>query len=1232
MPWTEKQDKVIKDRDKTILVSAAAGSGKTATLVERIYQKVIDLEHPVDISSFLVVTFTKAAAAQMKEKLRRKMEEALNEYPESEHIAKQNLLIQSADITTIDSFCLNIVKEYFSYLDLDPSVGIGDPGMLELLKYDVLTELFEKKYEELQVQENTEFAYLLELFSDGKKDDKLKEIINRIYMQMSSFPDPQRFLEEAREALQISSVVDLNHTAWMQGILSVLHKKAAAAKQLAGQCLDICDMADGPAHYREQIVSDMEKLCAIQQADCYSAMKLAIEMKWAALSRKKFTGDKELQERCKALRKEYKDEFDPKKLDYFRQTDEQVLADMKLLKTYLLPLLSLTEEFVALFMQEKKKRKMLEFSDISHMAYQLVCAGYDEDGCAVPTEIGKTISNRYTEIYIDEYQDSNYLQEDILSAVSGKWRGVCNMFMVGDVKQSIYRFRMARPEIFVKKYNRYKEEGSEIKIELNHNFRSRAVVLNAINYFFYQLMGSDLGGIDYDEKQALVPGKIFEAPPEGVQISDQVEILLADVDDAGKLTDEQIRAYGSPDKDTLEGYMIANRIRALMDEKHGIQIYDEEEKQYRSVQYRDIVILARSVRDYGDILYNALTAQGIPVYLEKAKGYFQAVEIQVIMAMLAVIDNSRQDIPLSAVLLSPIGGLDESELAYVCATVRAAVTEKLCLYDICTYYAEDQEDTPLGQKIKRILDLIGELKEKKQRISVSELIWELLRKTGYYEYVTAMPAGNIRRSNVDMLLQKAVQFENGYYKGLFHFLRYVDKLKLIEQEEGEASTLSEDADVVRIMSIHKSKGLEYPVVFVAGMGRQFNRSELAENVQVHPDYYLAAMAMHPTGRYKHNTAIRSIYAALESEEMMAENLRVLYVAMTRAKEKLILTASVRGAEQIFEKYAYVQDMEPALLPYNIRKNADSYVKHLVACMERYDQLAGMYEVENAICLEIQNQEQILTAIQPEEIRQRMALADIRQLAMQVEEGAFYEKNQASYSYEYPHAAMTTYGAKLSISDIKKMKAYDGKGYDINTEFEQPEQEKRKQMRKEKQQQIPDKDMPLSGAERGTIVHKFMELFPFETVEPDMDLIAYIARLKEELLQKEIMDAREIRAISESKVTKMLQSELGCRMIEAARLGNLYKERQFSAGIPVSEVYNVDEDDMLIVQGIIDAYFYEDEEAVVMDYKTDAADEETLIGRYKAQLASYAEVIEQLTGKKVKEQILYSFHLNKMIRL
>ncbi len=1230
MAWTEKQQQVIKERGKTILVSAAAGSGKTATLVERIFQKITDPDHPVDITSFLVVTFTKAAAAQMKEKLMAKLEQELEEQPESEHLARQNVLLQCADIMTIDSFCLNTVKDYFSFLNIDPSINIGDPGMMEMLQYDVMTALFEQKYEAMrQSEEPTDFERLLDLFCDGKTDDNLRDIIDKIYKRMASVSDPARFLQGARDALCIEDAADLDATTWMQEMFAILHRKAAAAMELAALCIQICEQPDGPEHYQAQFEADMEKLTAIKEAKCYEDMRTALGEKWQSLSRKKFTGDKELAERCKLLRKEYKEDFSD--IDCFSDHVETLLADIKWQRTYLLPLLEVTEEFVNLFMEEKKRRKLYEFSDISHMAFQLVCAGYDEDGTALPTEIGKSIAARYEEIYIDEYQDSNYLQEDILTAISGNYRGDYNMFMVGDVKQSIYRFRMARPEIFVKKYNRFQETGNEIKIELNHNFRSRAVCLDVINYFFYQLMGEDLGGIAYDEKQALVPGKEFDEAGSCVNIAEDVELLLADSGDKGNLTDEMLASYQNPDKDTLEGLMIANRIRELTDPETGISVYDEDIHTYRMAKYKDIVILARSLKGYGESLYNALTSQGIPVYLEKTQGYFQAVEIQIILSMLSVVDNSRQDIPLSAVLLSPMGNLDESELTEICGSVRKKVKEKLCLFEICEYYAADCGESEIGKKLNRILDIIAKLKQDKQKLSVSDLIWELLVLTDYYEYVTAMPAGNIRRSNIDMLLEKAVQFENGYYKGLFHFLRYVDKLKLIERDEGEASTLSDDANVIRIMSIHKSKGLEFPIVFTAGLGKQFNRMELRDNVFVHPDYYLAAMSMHPDGRYKHDTALRSIYGYLENEEMTAENLRVLYVAMTRAKEKLILTAAAPNIDKLYDKYAYLQDMSAVLLPYNIRNNANCYLQHIVACMVRYESAESSH-ISGKIRTGIYNQEMVLCKLEKPQVIKQLALADIRRLAEEAEPDAFYERNEESFRYRYPDELLTTISGKLSVSDIKKMKAFDGEAYDIGAEYVRMYDESFDEKPDHADDKKTDDLGGLTGAERGTIVHKFMELLPFEQLKGCDDIYGFLKEQKEKLCREQIMEERELAAVSIGKITKMLQSKLGCRMIEAAIDGTLYKERQFSACVPVREVYEVESDEMLIVQGIIDAYFYEAGDAVVMDYKTDVADEAALLGRYKAQLATYAEIIEQLTGDKVKEQYIYSFYLGREIKV
>ncbi|MGN0367365.1 MAG: helicase-exonuclease AddAB subunit AddA, partial [Wujia sp.] len=1128
MPWTTKQQQVIEQRGKNILVSAAAGSGKTATLVERIFQKVTDAEHPMNIQDFLIVTFTRAAAAQMKEKLLRKLEEALSKEPENEHLAKQNLLVHSADITTIDSFCFNIVKDHFDALSLDPAIQIGDFGMLEMLKYDVMTEVFEEQYAKIGKEGNPEFELLLDVFCEGKKEDGLRELLDMIYLQMSSVPDPDRFLQEARAALMIEDMDALNDAPWIKEMMKQVRNRANAGKKTAEFCVQICQRADGPNQYETQFVSDVEKLDRLANAKTYDEMRAVIEEKWATLSRKKSECDVNLANQCKELRSRYKDDLS--KLDCFKQSASDILEDLAVMRAYLLALLDLEEVFMNRFFEAKKARKMLEFSDISHMAYKLVCAGYDEEGIAIPTEIGMEIANQYQEIYIDEYQDSNYIQEDILTAISGYSSGENHLFMVGDVKQSIYRFRMARPEIFMEKYRRYPkevlEEERNLTIELNHNFRSREVVLRCINYFFYQLMGEDLGGIVYDEGQALVPGKEFAKPKE-LEVASQVEFLCVDTEDTGALPKDTINSLN---KDEVEAMMIANRIHELVNPQSKLCVVDEETEEYRKPKYRDIVILARSVKGYGEILYNTLRAQGIPVYLERSQGYFQAVEIQVILSLLAVLDNSGQDIPLCAVLLSPIGKMDESELALIQAYVRAHATTRLTLYEACEYYELEHENEALGKKIRDFLDLVETLKEEKQSLSVSKLIWKILTMTGYYDYVSAMPAGEIRRANIDMLLEKAVQFENGYYKGLFHFLRYVEKLKQMDSDEGEASVLSEDADVVRIMSIHKSKGLEFPIVFVAGMGRKFNRQELSNNVILHPDYYLTSMAMHTKGRYKRNTAIRSIFASLEQEASMAESLRVLYVAMTRAKELLILSSSVKNMPEQLEKLSYLAENEEKLLPYDVRANADSYLKQLLACMIRYERLAAEYSVEDSIAFSVKSAEEVLHAGIERDLQSGYEHSKWKAEAAQVEADAYYEQLKTSFSYLYPHQAMTQIGGKLSTSDIKKMKAYDGQEYDTNQELSE---------HVEKKEKGEEKTAGIPPSQKGTIIHKFMELLPFEEVEGIDNLKDYLLQYKNRLVEQGVWTKEEAAVIYVDRIAAMLQSPLGGRMIAAACRNELF---------------------------------------------------------------------------------------------
>lgn len=1245
MAWTEEQKRAIDARDSSILVSAAAGSGKTAVLVERILRKIMDEDQPCDVDSFLVVTFTNAAAAQMRDKITAQLEAALEQQPENEHLMRQLLQVDRADIITIDSFCLRLVKEHFSLLDLDSAFHIGDPGMMELLKNDVLDKLFEDKYQ----NDDGTFAMLVDIFGNDRDDDGLKQMILRIYRVAESFPVPEEWLDRAERALKADTWEALNDTAWMKKLWNMVHCAVDEALDYVEQAKKICVMQGGPDKNYAIAEKDAMLIRRAAEAKSYEEMQEALQISWPRLAICRGDAyDKSLLEEFKKLREKYKSMI--RSLSMFRYDREDILQQFADSRVYLLPLVVLVREFMEAYAEKKAGRKQMEFSDIEHLAHRLVCSGHDADGRPVPTETGRSISERYSEIFIDEHQDSNYLQEDILTCVSGMSRGEHNIFMVGDVKQSIYRFRMARPDLFIEKYNRFKEDGNEIKIELKNNFRSRAVVLEAVNYFFYQLMGEDLGGIDYNVNVALVPSREFP-DAEGRNISRNTEILMADYENEDEEGDRL-------DKSELEAVMIAGKIRQLVDEENGLDIYDEKMGCYRRARYGDIVILGRSVKGLGDTLYNVLTQQGIPVYLDDSKGYFNAVEIKVILSLLSVVDNCRQDIPLAAVLLSPIGDMTENELALVCDYAADKLTHTSVLYDKCICYMLDHEDS-ISDKLGKLTGLIETLKQDKNEMSISELIWKAVTVTGYYTYAEAMPMGEKRRANIDMLLERANEFEDGYYKGLFHFLRYVEKMKLYEVDFGEAGTVGEHDNVVRILSMHKSKGLEYPVVFVSGLWKQFNEMDSREKLIIHSDYYLASVVADIPHRYQKNSFVREAFRLLMRDESMSEELRILYVAMTRAKEKLILTGCEKDPRGIMEEYRSMCDMAQNLLPYCMRRDAKSFDQLIMACMARYDVLSEKLGADGIISMHIYDYGELASAYVGQAVQRCVELETIRNMTKECGQGDVYQSLAADFDYRYPYALYTGIRSKMSISDIKKMKAYDGQGYDMDEEFAMPEhneeeahdslrdmledqirseQRRRDQKGSDRTESDQYDRRKLSGAERGTLVHKFMELLPFEQLTGREMYMDYIRSFRQTLLDKHIFNLRENSAINDKKIYNMLNSSLGQRMIQAAGRGELFREQQFSIGIPVNQIYEdadglmADADDLVIVQGIVDAFFYEDGGIVLMDYKTDRADEDTLTGRYRAQLDYYAETLARLTGHPVREKILYSFYLDREISL
>lgn len=1233
MPWTREQQSAIDIRGKSILVSAAAGSGKTAVLVERIINRVLDKENPVDIDVFLVVTFTKAAAAQMRDKTSERLWSELEKAPDNEHLMKQTVLINRADITTIDSFCLRIVKEYFSVLDIDADFNIGDRGETELLKADVLEDLFEEKYNCENEDERAEFCRLVNIFGGDRNDSGLKELILKIHTLASSYPMPEKWLEEAKSALEINDREALENTLWMKALFEYAKKVISEALLMAKEAEMLTNAACGPYKNAEISKSDIELMEGLADVKCYEELSKAVKnISWQRLkSCKGDDFDETLVNRYAKIRGDYKKLV--KKLDICKTSCEEIVSQLNSMGEYLIPLIEITEDFSFRYMEEKKQKHIVEFADVEHMAYRLVCEGIEknkdshgrETERVVPTEIGREIGERYREIYIDEYQDSNYLQEYILTAVSGIAREENNLFMVGDVKQSIYKFRMARPDLFIGKYNTfspYDVEGGadEVKLELKNNFRSRAVVLDAVNYFFYQLMGADMGGIDYTRDVALVPSREFEDAA-GLNISRSTELMLACVTDKERTEDDDEAQEES--KQEQEAVMIANRIEELVNSDRPLYVYDEKISGYRKAGYGDIVILLRSVAGYGDIIYNTLTAQGIPAYIDDPHGYFEATEIRVVMSLLAVIDNSRQDIPLSAALLSPIAGLNENELALICAYAEKNLDRKNILYDKCIYYAENVSDS-VADKLNAFFEMVDRFKKEKVTLSISQLILKVYDITGYYYYAAAMPAGKRRKSNLDMLVDKARRFENGAYKGLFNFLRYVDKLKVNEVEFGEAGKQGENEDVVRIMTMHRSKGLEYPVVFVSGLGRRFNTNDVRRNIQLHSDYYISSKLMDMKKRYRKNSVMREAVILLARQESFAEEQRILYVAMTRAKEKLIITGYIKDYEDFVEGIDI--GYKKMLLPYSIRNSEKGFLSWILAAMKRYDYYMEQGLTKAVIETRLVSPDMLVEKKVKEETDRGISMEEFVANAMLLGENEAYKKYKESFDYVYPYEPLTKIKGKMPISEIKKMKAFDGQSYDVDASIEEWQEDVCNQKKVHK----PEKDHNLTGAERGTIIHKFMELLDFAALG-NGDYINDIRNSLKRLVEAKVFTEEEKNAVNETKINNMLKSDLGQRMIAAAKCGRLKKEQQFSIGIPVKEIYkNVDSDDIVIVQGIIDAFFYEDDGIVLMDYKTDRADETELVGRYHAQLTYYALTLNRLTGLKVKEKLIYSFHLNKTI--
>lgn len=1204
--WTSEQKKVIDLRDRDILVSAAAGSGKTAVLVERIVNRICVDNPPVDIDRMLVVTFTKAAAAEMRERVSRAIDSLKEQKPDDENLQRQSTLVHNALITTIDSFCLFVVQNNFAQLNLDPDFRIGDQAELKLMLKDALAQVFEDNYAR---EDNEEFINLIDTYSKGRNDSAVRQMVEDIYYKAGSSSWPRKWMNSLLRLYDIKSAKQLEDSEIIKEIVDYSRVLLEEAVQELTMAKDLASATPGLEKYALTLSEDIALFDGMADVTGYVGMQEflnKISFGRIAVIRK-FDGDEKKKERVKSMRDAAKKKVYGIKQKYFGMSIELMYEQLERQRPFVKELIRLSLEFYDAMEAVKTRKRVFDFSDIEHFALRILV----DEQTLEPTETAREFSKHFEEIMIDEYQDSNQVQEDILTAISREHQGVGNMFMVGDVKQSIYRFRMARPELFMEKYNTYtSDDSAHQRIDLHKNFRSRNEVLDFTNDIFYKIMAADLGNVQYDDDAALYPGASY--PKETMR----PELLLVDYkdEDLSEIIEDKVQ---------IEALLIANRIRSLME--NGM-VTDKKTGQLRAVQYRDIVILSRSVATWGNTVAAVLKDCDIPAHVESNTGYFSSYEIQVILSMLRILDNPLQDIPMAAVLASPIVGMDDEELAQIRSAFKGVSFAQAALS------AMAGEDGYEDEKLKAFALVFERLRGAVADTPIHELLYRMLDETGFYRYASAMPAGKRRRQNIDMLIEMAAAYEKTSYKGLFHFVRYIDIQQKYEIDYGEADTAGENDDVVRIMTIHKSKGLEFPVVFVSGLGKGFNTQDTKSDLVIHEKLGLGLVEKTKSPRTKRPSLIRNEIESRIKRENLGEELRVLYVALTRAKEKIILTGGLSNAQKSFEKYrGNVNANQP--ISFGQREGAGCYLDWVIPAMLSYPDKYTVSTVDATEFAARTAMDMAANDISKAQLIGHISAADETKAKELAEE----------FDFEYAYASDITKKSKYSVSELKHdsmVEKYDS----TEREAERP-----KFLLEEKETYVPDfaRDDEAGGASneskepknaagvnqgalRGTAVHRVMECLDFKSLcdidtKDHVAVSAFVKKSMDEMLKKGLITDDMYRLTRPKLIEQFISSDVAARMAQADKRGDLYKEKPF-----------VMDYEGVLVQGIIDVFWLENDKIVLLDYKTDRVNAaKELIDRYSTQLKLYADALGRIfstDGKSIQadERLIYSFRLQQTI--
>ncbi len=1236
--WTDEQWHAITARGEDILVAAAAGSGKTAVLVERIVRRITE-NNGIDVDRLLIVTFTNAAAAEMRKRIGLALEKALAEEPGSLHLRRQLTLLNRASISTLHSFCIEVLRKYYFKIDLDPNFRVADDTEAELIRQDVLEDLLELEYGK---EDNDTFFDLVDRFSNDRGDDEIQRMILRLFNFSRSYPWPDQWLHQmAGKYEQSNTVQSIDELSWTSDLIFDVQLQLRGMIELLEQAKKWALLPNGPGPYYDNLLADEQVLHSLTKASHKSWSSLYEQFQSVSFGRlracKGDEYDDRLKDKVKSVRDKVKKQVTGLQEELFSRSPESYIEHLRELAPVMKTLVGLVQRFAQQFQTAKKEKGLVDFSDLEHLCLEVLTNESSLLDNLVPSEAAKEYRQKFIEVLVDEYQDTNLVQESIVQLVTKEPEDGANLFMVGDVKQSIYRFRLAEPTLFLEKYKRFyrSDPGEGVRIDLSRNFRSRREVLDSTNFLFKQIMNETVGEIEYDEAARLRLGASF---PESTQTSTELVLIDRSTDDEFEEDSEEIENIEAIQ---LEARWMGSRIQDLIgqnDTRESFQIYDNKLQQYRSIQYRDIVILLRSTSNAAPTILEEFKKQGIPSYADLSTGYFEAVEVSVMISLLKVIDNPHQDIPLASVLRSPIISLSGEELAELRISNKRGT-----FYDSLNSYLKIGDNKhSTYQNIDRFCRNLQRWRTRARQGDLSDLIWQIYRETGYYDYVGGMPGGQQRQANLRALYDRARQYENTSFRGLFRFLRFIDRMKDQGKDLGTARALGEQEDVVRIMTIHKSKGLEFPVVMVANLNKQFNEMDLKGSFLLHKEIGFGAKYMNPELRVSYPTLPQLSIQKRLRMEMIAEEMRILYVALTRAKEKLLLIGAVKDLSKKLQAWEYMVSRLGWLLPDYERASARSYLDWIGPAVIRHPQMemlrekAGAGEVADPEFLDTQDNWQV-TLLSAREIVEAENINQIEQLDRlhQIKDWRTVESDSSAdvdeaLAWKYPYQASRKHMSKQSVTELKRNQ--DTRDEYGDTSFV-------------RQFRNPIGDRPsflqeksMTAAERGTAMHLVMQhLTDTKTVTKGLinEKVAW-------MIHQELITEEQSNVIDTESIVRFFQTDIGKRLQNA---NYVQREVPFSMSLPAEKAYKDwqgREGEHVLVQGVIDCVIEEDDGFILLDYKTDSITNRfdggyekaipTLEKRYTLQLNLYAQAIEQIWKKPCKEKYLYFFDGGHVLKL